>query len=99
MLPPSLERPELEIDAMWSYVGHKGQVVWVWTALERHSRRLLRQRQPPFQQTLARLRLSQRLIDAGVCPYDQATDNPRAHGLSALARRADDAAPIAPVVR
>jgi insertion element IS1 protein InsB len=36
-----LQRPELEIDEMWSYVGHNGQVVWVWTALERHSRRLV----------------------------------------------------------
>lgn len=36
-----MQRPEREIDELWSYVGHKGQVVWVWTALERQSRRLV----------------------------------------------------------
>jgi insertion element IS1 protein InsB len=36
-----VQRPELEIDELWSYVSSKEQEVWVWTALERHSRRLV----------------------------------------------------------
>jgi insertion element IS1 protein InsB len=40
-LTPVRARPELELDELWSFVGHKGQVVWVWLALERASRRIV----------------------------------------------------------
>ena len=35
------ERPILELDELWSFVGHKGNVVWVWVALERQTRRIV----------------------------------------------------------
>jgi len=38
---PLAERPILDIDALWSFVGHKGNHVWVWAALERQTRRIV----------------------------------------------------------
>jgi insertion element IS1 protein InsB len=38
---PARQRPELELDELWSYVTSKGQEVWVWIALERQSRRIV----------------------------------------------------------
>jgi insertion element IS1 protein InsB len=38
---PLRERPILEIDELWSFVGHKGQPVWIWIALERQTRRIV----------------------------------------------------------
>ena len=35
------ERPILELDEVWSFVGHKGQKVWIWIALERQTRRVV----------------------------------------------------------
>ena len=31
----------LEIDAMWSYVGKKGNRVWLWSALCRRTRQIV----------------------------------------------------------
>jgi insertion element IS1 protein InsB len=36
---PLIQRPLLEIDELWSFVGHTGNVVWIWIALERQTRR------------------------------------------------------------
>jgi insertion element IS1 protein InsB len=36
-----MERPELELDELWSYVGSKREVIWIWIALERLSRRIV----------------------------------------------------------
>jgi insertion element IS1 protein InsB len=36
-----VERPILELDELWSFVGQKGNVVWVWLALERQTRRIV----------------------------------------------------------
>jgi insertion element IS1 protein InsB len=38
---PLRERPILELDELWSFVGHKGKVVWIWVALERQTRRIV----------------------------------------------------------
>jgi insertion element IS1 protein InsB len=38
---PLAERPVLEIDELWSFVGHKGNDVWVWVAIERQTRRVV----------------------------------------------------------
>jgi IS1 family transposase len=38
---PLTQRPILEIDELWSFVGHKGNVVWLWIALERQTRRIV----------------------------------------------------------
>jgi insertion element IS1 protein InsB len=36
-----VERPILELDELWSFVGKKDTVVWVWLALERQTRRIV----------------------------------------------------------
>jgi insertion element IS1 protein InsB len=41
MIASLAERPVLELDELWSFVGHKGHVVWVWVALERQTRRIV----------------------------------------------------------
>ena len=41
ILPPLKERPILEMDEMWSYVGEKKNPVWIWLALERQTRRIV----------------------------------------------------------
>jgi IS1 family transposase len=38
---PLAERPILELDEVWSFVGHKGLKVWIWIALERQTRRVV----------------------------------------------------------
>lgn len=38
---PIRERPILEIDELWSFVGNTGQKVWIWIALERQTRRIV----------------------------------------------------------
>ena len=35
------ERPILELDELWSFVGSKKQKVWIWLALERQTRRIV----------------------------------------------------------
>lgn len=40
-LTPLKERPILEMDEMWSYVGKKENPVWTWLALERQTRRIV----------------------------------------------------------
>jgi len=35
------ERPILEIDEIWSFVGSKKNKVWTWIALERQTRRIV----------------------------------------------------------
>lgn len=39
--PPLRERPILELDELWSYVGSKAKKVWIWLALERQTRRIV----------------------------------------------------------
>ena len=36
-----VERPILELDELWSFVGKKGNQVWIWMALERQTRRIV----------------------------------------------------------
>lgn len=38
---PLDERPVLERDELWSWVGHKGNQVWVWVAWKRQTRRIV----------------------------------------------------------
>jgi IS1 family transposase len=38
---PLRERPILELDELWSYVGSKAHKVWIWLALERQTRRIV----------------------------------------------------------
>jgi insertion element IS1 protein InsB len=38
-LPPHLA--EVEIDEMWSFVGHKEQQAWLWYAFEPHSKQIV----------------------------------------------------------
>jgi insertion element IS1 protein InsB len=38
---PLAERPILELDELWSFVTRKSNVVWVWLALERQTRRIV----------------------------------------------------------
>ena len=38
---PLAERPILELDALWSWVGTTGEQVWMWVALERQTRRIV----------------------------------------------------------
>src|SRR5262245_21111900 len=38
---PLHERPILELDELWSFVGRKANQVWIWLALERQTRRLV----------------------------------------------------------
>jgi insertion element IS1 protein InsB len=38
---PLRERPILELDELWSYVGSKANKVWIWPALERQTRRIV----------------------------------------------------------
>ena len=33
--------PAIEVDQLWSYVGNKLNVVWIWIALESKSRRII----------------------------------------------------------
>ena len=40
-IQPLAERPILELDEIWSFVGSKGQKVWIWIALERQTRRVV----------------------------------------------------------
>lgn len=40
-ITPLAERPILEFDEIWSFVGHKGNVVWIWIVLERQTRRIV----------------------------------------------------------
>ena len=40
-IQPLTQRPILEIDELWSFVGHKGNVIWIWIALERQTRRIV----------------------------------------------------------
>ena len=35
------ERPILELDELWSFVTRKSNVVWIWLALERQTRRIV----------------------------------------------------------
>ena len=35
------DNPEVEIDEMWSYVGHKGNKRWLWHAIDRETRKVL----------------------------------------------------------
>lgn len=37
-VPVSKERPVLEMDEIWSYVGKKSNQVWIWLAMERQTR-------------------------------------------------------------
>jgi insertion element IS1 protein InsB len=38
---PLSERPILELDELWSFVGKKDNQVWIWVALERQTRRIV----------------------------------------------------------
>jgi IS1 family transposase len=38
-IPVSKERPVLEMDEIWSFVGKKSNPVWIWLAIERQTRR------------------------------------------------------------
>ena len=38
---PLAERLILELDELWSFVGSKGEQVWIWVALERQTRRIV----------------------------------------------------------
>ena len=40
-IQPLAERPILELDELWSFVGSKGEQVWIWIALERQTRRVV----------------------------------------------------------
>ena len=40
-ISPLRERPILELDELWSYVGSKANKVWIWPALERQTRRIV----------------------------------------------------------
>ncbi len=40
-MQPLAERPILELDEIWSFVGSKGEQVWIWIALERQTRRVV----------------------------------------------------------
>ena len=40
-ISPLRERPILELDERWSYVGSKANKVWIWPALERQTRRIV----------------------------------------------------------
>lgn len=40
-ITPSIERPILEMDELWSYVGNKKNKVWIWLALERATRKIV----------------------------------------------------------
>lgn len=40
-ITPLRERPILELDELWSFVGSKEQKVWIWLALERQTRRIV----------------------------------------------------------
>jgi insertion element IS1 protein InsB len=40
-LRPLVERPILELDELWSFVGSKDHPVWIWLALERQTRRIV----------------------------------------------------------
>ena len=34
-------RPRLELDELWSFVGHKRHKVWLWLAVDRDTRRIV----------------------------------------------------------
>ena len=38
---PLPERPILELDELWSFVGRKANQQWIWIALERQTRRIV----------------------------------------------------------
>jgi DNA invertase Pin-like site-specific DNA recombinase len=38
---PSLERPSIEGDDMWSFVHSKANEVWIWVAIERQTRTIV----------------------------------------------------------
>jgi insertion element IS1 protein InsB len=38
---PLSQPPILELDELWSFVGKKGNQVWIWIALERQTRRIV----------------------------------------------------------
>ncbi len=38
---PSLQRPIIEMDELWSYVGSKAKKVWIWLAIERQTRKIV----------------------------------------------------------
>lgn len=40
-ITPLQERPILELDELWSFVGNKGNKQWIWLALERQTRRIV----------------------------------------------------------
>jgi insertion element IS1 protein InsB len=40
-LRPLAQRPILAIDERWSFVDNKGQECWIWSALERQTRRIV----------------------------------------------------------
>ena len=40
-ITPLRERPIVELDELWSYVGSKDEKVWIWLALERQTRRVV----------------------------------------------------------
>ena len=40
-IQPLAERPILELDELWSFVGSKREQVWIWIALERQTRRIV----------------------------------------------------------
>lgn len=40
-ITPLRERPILELDELWSYVGAHDKKVWIWLALERQTRRIV----------------------------------------------------------
>jgi insertion element IS1 protein InsB len=40
-ITPLRERPLLEFDELWSFVGDKDTVVWIWLVLERQTRRIV----------------------------------------------------------
>lgn len=37
---PLKERPILELDELWSFVGRKENKIWIWLALERQTKRI-----------------------------------------------------------
>jgi insertion element IS1 protein InsB len=40
-IQPLVERPILELDELWSFVGRKSKQIWIWVALKRQTRRIV----------------------------------------------------------
>jgi hypothetical protein len=40
-ITPSIARPILEMEQLWSYVDSKGNEIWIWLALERQTRKVV----------------------------------------------------------